>query len=162
VVAALAAAMLSGACARKKLALPTAREIESHYTYKGRLEARLNGNVADVTVVQPTSEIERGGVLWAKVGPYVLLFSDATESLFKDFDGLAAVRVRTELAGGRQIAQALLKRDTLSDIQWRRALNISGMARKYGTKQPALLDDLVRWGEEHTEYTYNKKYTSPR
>ena len=160
-VAALAAVMLLGGCGKKKeLALPTAKEIESHYTYGGRLKARLNGNVAEVTVVQPSSQITHGGVLWAKVGPYILLFSDDTQSLFKDYPGLAGVQVVTELAGGREIARALLTRNELSDILWRRSLNIAGKARKDGTKRPSLLDDLVRWGEEHTRYEYNEKYTS--
>ena len=111
-------------------------------------------------MVQPTSQIRRGGVLWAKVGPYILLFSDDTQSLFEDYPGLAAVEVKTELAGGREIARALLTRNELSDILWRRSLNIAGKARRDGTKRPSLLDDLVRWGEEHTRYEYNKEYTS--
>jgi hypothetical protein len=155
---ALSAVVLTAACGSPKLTLPTAKEIEAHYTYRGRLTARLNGNVAEVTVIQPTSEISRGGVLWAKVGPYVLLFSDDTRSLFDDYSGLAGVRVTTELAGGREIASALLKRTELSDILWRRSLHIAGMARKYGTQRPALLDDLVSWGEEHTDYKYNGQY----
>lgn len=159
-VAALAATAFAGMCPKEDLTLPTAKEIRAHYKYAGKLSARLDGNVAKVTVTQPSSQIRKGGVLWAKVGPYVLLFSDDTRSLFDDYKGLAAVQVTTQLAGGREIARALLQRNELSDILWRRSLNISGMARKYGTKRPSLLDDLVRWGEEHTQYDYNKKYTS--
>lgn len=156
----VAVVLFAGACGRKRLALPTAKEIESHYTYSGKLTATLNGNVAEVSIVQPTSQVDRGGVLWAKVGPYILLFSDDTQSLFQDYPGLAAVQVVTKLPGGREIARALLQRNELSDILWRRSLNISGKARKSGTKRPALLDDLVRWGEEHTQFQYNPKYTS--
>lgn len=110
--------------------------------------------------MQPSSQIRRGGTLWAEVGPYVLLFSANTRSLFDDYSGLAAVRVTTELAGGREIASALLRRNELSDILWRRSLHIAGMARKYGTTRPGLLDDLVTWGEEHTDHRYNKRYTA--
>ena len=156
----VATTLIAGGCAKKDLALPTAKEVEAHYMYAGRLKATLNGNVAEITVVQPSSQVNRGGVLWAKVGPYVVLFSDDTQDLFKDYPGLAAVQVKTELAGGREIARALLTRNELSDILWRRSLNISGKARKYGTKRPALLDDLVRWGEEHTQFQYNPRYTS--
>lgn len=159
-VVALAVTAFAGMCPKNDLTLPTAKEIQAHYKYVGALTAKLDGNVASVTITQPTSQISKGGVLWAKVGPYVLLFSDDTRSLFDDYKGLAAVRVTTQLAGGREIARALLKRNELSDILWRRSLNISGMARKYGTKRPTLLDDLVRWGEEHTQYAYNKQYTS--
>lgn len=151
---------LGTACSGPKLKLPTAKEIESHYKYAGKLTAKLNGNVAEVTVVQPSYQIRRGGVLWAKVGPYILLFSANTQSLFDDYSGLAGVRVTTELAGGREIAQALLRRNELSDILWRRSLHIAGMARKYGTSRPGLLDDLVTWGEEHTDHQYNKEYAS--
>ena len=156
----LSVVVLAAACAGPKLTLPPAKEIEAHYTYRGKLTAHMNGNVAEVTVIQPTWQITRGGVLWAKVGPYVLLFSDDTRSLFDDYSGLAGVRVTTELAGGREIASAVLKRTELSDILWRRSLHIAGMARKYGTQRPALLDDLVGWGEEHTDYKYNGQYAS--
>ncbi len=159
-VAALAAAAFAGLCPGKDLTLPTAKEVEAHYKYVGELQARMDGNVAEIVITQPTSQIRKGGVLWAKVGPYILLFTDATQSLFQDYRGLAGVRVTTQLAGGREIARALLRRHELSDILWRRSLHISGMARKYGTKRPALLDDLVRWGEEHTQYDYEKSFTS--
>jgi hypothetical protein len=120
----------------------------------------LNGNVAEITVSQPTDQLRRGGALWAKVGPYVLLFSSETRQLFEDFPGLAGVRVITQVKGGPEVARAMLTRTELSDILWRRALNIAGKARQGGTEKPALLDGLVRWGEEHTQYEYNKRYTS--
>jgi hypothetical protein len=157
---ALSTVVLAAGCRRPELKLPTAKEIEAHYTYRGKLTARISGNVAEITATQPATQISRGGVLWAKVGPYVLLFSDDTRSLFDDYSGLAGIRVTTRLAGSREIASALLKRTELSDILWRRSLHIAGMARKYGTQRPALLDDLVSWGEQHTDYTYNKQYTS--
>ncbi len=50
-------------------------------------------------------------------------------------------------------------RDALSDIQWRRALNIAGRARVNGTQRVTLLQDLVRWGEDQAEeYNYNPRY----
>ena len=53
----------------------------------------------------------------------------------------------------------MLLRDELSDLQWRRSLNIAGLARRDGTNRMTLLEDLVRWGEDHTTYEYNERYT---
>ena len=89
---------------------------------------------------------------------YVFLFTEETQRLFADHSGLAAVRVIT-LVGDAEVANVLLARDELSDILWRRSLNIAGLARRDGTERVTLLEDLVRWGETHTEYTYNPRYT---
>jgi hypothetical protein len=150
----------TGACAKPRdLTLPTAEEIESHYESDTALDAKINGNVAEITVQQSPGQLRRGGTLWAKVGPYIYLFSDETRQLFEDYPGLAGVRVITRMPSGGEIANALLARDELSDILWRRSLNISGLARRDGTEHPGLLDDLIRWGEEHTEHEYNRRYT---
>jgi hypothetical protein len=154
-------ALACAACAKPaELALPTPDEIKSYYTSDAQLEAALSGNVAEVTVQQPAGQLRRGGTLWAKVGPYIYVFSDETRQLLDDYPGLAAVRVKTRTATGDEIATALLARDELSDILWRRSLNVSGLARRDGTEHPGLLDDLIRWGERHTtEHKYNKRYT---
>jgi hypothetical protein len=56
------------------------------------------------------------------------------------------------------VAHATLTRDQLSGVLWRRSLNIAGQARRDGTERPALLEDLIRWGEQHTEYEYSTRY----
>lgn len=155
---ALAAAFLAGCQPRTDSTLPTPAQIASYYSYEGGVKASLNGNVAEIKVAQPAAQLRRGGSLWAKVGPYILLFSDETRRLLDDYPALGGVRVITTVSGGSEVARALLSRTELSDIQWRRALNIAGRARKEGTSRPGLLDDLVRWGEEHTEYRYSKRY----
>lgn len=134
--------------------------MEARYTYAGDLRVEMDGNVAVVRAVQSAAQLRRGGRLWAKVGPYVLLFSEGTRSLFFDYPGLAAVRVNTVTAGGREVASATLHRGTLNGLTWRRALNIAGLARRDGTEKPTLLEDLVQWGEDHTEYTYNSSFTA--
>lgn len=152
-------ATLLGACAEEpELVVPSAEEVEAYYASENVLEVEISGNVAVLTVRQPAAELRRGGSLWAKVGPYIYLFSDETRRLFEDFSGLAAVRVITRTAGGDEIANALLPRDELTGVQWRRSLNIAGQARLEGTERPGLLDDLIRWGEDHTEYSYNTRY----
>ncbi len=142
--------------------MPSAAEVAAYYSYEGGVKAALNGNVAEITVAQPANQLRRGGALWAKVGPYILLFSDETRHLLDENPAVAGVRIITTVAGGPEVARALVSRTELSDLQWRRALNIAGRARKEGTERPTLLEDLVRWGEEHTEYEYNRRFTSPR
>ncbi len=149
--------LLAG-CEERDLSLPTARAVEAAYDYDGELSVTMSGNVAEVTIVQPAQQLQRGGSLWAKVGPYILLFSRETETLFQEYPGLAGVRVITR-SGGNEVARALLPRDTLNDLTWRRALNIAGLARRDGTERPTRLEDLVRWGEDHTEHEYNPRYT---
>jgi hypothetical protein len=100
--------------------------------------------------------------LWARVGPYIYLFTEETQRLFQDFPGLAGVRVATRTAGGVAVANAMLTRDELSGVLWRRSLNIAGQARRDGTERPGLLEDLIRWGEEHTEFEYSESYNPRR
>jgi hypothetical protein len=146
-------------CGSRDLTVPTAGEVEEAFTYEGALSVSMSGNVAEVRVSQPEQHLRRGGSLWAKVGPYVILFSEESENLFRSYPGLAGIRVVTTTPGGLEVARALLPRDTLNDLTWRRALNIAGQARRDGTRRPTLLESLVRWGEDHTEFDYNPRYT---
>lgn len=138
--------------------IPDADTVAGYYSYEGELEARISGNVAEVVATQPAAQLERGGALWARVGPYFFLFTEATYQLLEDYPGLAGVRVVTRAEGGGEVARALLLRSSLTGVQWRRALNIAGRARVDGTDKPGLLEQLVRWGEDHTEFTYSPRY----
>jgi len=149
--------LLAG-CEERDLTVPSAAEVEEAFTYDGSLSVSISGNVAEVTVSQRDRDLRRGGSLWAKVGPYILLFSEESENLFRSFPGLAGIRVVTVDSRGIEVARATLPRDALNDITWRRALNIAGLARRDGTRRPTLLEDLVRWGEDHTEYRYSDKF----
>lgn len=157
-MAPVVALALVGCAQTEDLPLPGADEARDYYAYQGDLEAELNGNVVEITVVQPAAQLRRGGSLWAKVGPYVVLFSDGTRQLFRDWPGVAGVRVVTRIRNGPEVARALLPRSELSDVLWRRSLNIAGKARRDGTTQVTLLSDLVDWGEDHTEHEYNSRY----
>lgn len=160
-----AAALLLGAAAcgeAPSAALPEPETLAAYYAYDGSVSSRLNGNVAEILVSQPTQQLRRGGALWARVGPYVILFSEATQRLLEENPGVAGVRIITHVEDGPEVARALLVRGELSGVQWRRALNIAGRARLEGTERPTLLEDLVQWGEEHTEFEYNPRYTSRR
>lgn len=162
--AGLALVLMAGlaACqADQERVVPTAEQVAEGYgEIRSRMAVEMNGNVAELTVTQPWNQIRRGGSLWARVGPYVFLFSGATQEVFRRYSGLAAVRVETRTPGGTRIAEATLRRDALNDLTWRRALNISGKARRDGTSRPSLIEELIRWGEDHAvDFEYNPRYT---
>jgi hypothetical protein len=157
-VLALGVLGLAGCKEDVELTLPTAEDLKAAYLYEGELSAAMSGNVAEITIVQPARQLARGGVTWAKVGPYIILFSQETQDLFMEYSGLAGVRAITVSSDGTEVARALLLRATLNEITWRRALNISGLARRDGTQRPTLLESLVRFGEAHTEFRYNPRY----
>ncbi|MDX1647102.1 MAG: hypothetical protein R3304_08150 [Longimicrobiales bacterium] len=148
-----------GACVdRPEPTLPTAEEVEGYYEYGSELDAAIVGNVAVLTVEQDAEQLRRGGRLWAMVGPYIFLFTEETRQLLEDHPGLAAVRVNTRV-GSARVATALLPREEMPDILWRRSLNIAGKARRDGSARPTLLEALVAWGEAHTEYSYDERFT---
>ena len=152
---------VSVGCGGSDLSIPSSSDVEKAYTYGGGLSATINGNVAEITIVQADRQLRRGGTLWAKVGPFILLFSKETETLFMDYPGLAGVRAVTVTPDGAEVARALLARDALNGLTWRRALNIAGLARRDGTRRPTLLEDLVEWGEDHTEFDYSPRFSRP-
>jgi len=138
------------------LALPTPAELNE--LYGPGASVVLNGNVVDVRVTQERSQLTRGGAIWAKVGPYIYLFSPQTERLFDRFGGIGGVRVRTFDSGGHEIAQAMLERGRLNGITWKHALVLVSKARLEGTRRPSYMIDLVRYGEENTRYKYSARY----
>lgn len=148
----------AGCVEREELRVPTAEEVEANYTYGGEWAAEMSGNVAVLSIVRTPEQVRREGSTWAKAGPYIFLFNIETQELFQNYSGLAGVRAITVTPGGDTIAQALLARDTLNELTWRRALNISGLARRDGTAEPRRMVELVRWGEDHTEHEYNEQF----
>lgn len=126
--------------------------------YGEAAHVRLNGNVVDVRVRQDPAQLRRGGELWAKVGPYIYLFSPQTREIFQDWDGVAAVRVRTFAGGDREVARAMLRRDELTAVTWQEAHARVSRARLEGTDDPGHLAALVRYGEDHTEFEYDPRF----
>lgn len=146
-----------GACAPEPdLELPSASELEG--LYGSRASLRLNGNVVEVDVEQDPRQLERGGPLWARVGPYIYLFSPQTRDVFQQYSGVAAVRVRTRTPGGEEVARAMLHRDELSSLTWPDAIQRVARARKEGTERPGYLENLVEFGEDRTTHEYNARY----
>lgn len=158
-VAALALGMLA-ACELEdeELPLPSADEVQAYYEYEGELSVEMSGNVAQVTVVFDPREFERGGDLWAKAFPYIFVFAPGTRQALQEHRGLGGVRVIARHPNGDVVAQALLSREALTEVTWQRAVNIAGYARQEGTERPARMQDLVRWGEDHTDFEYNPSY----
>ncbi len=146
-------------CEEVDLALPSDTEAGAHYASSSDLTVRVSGNVVELTVDQPIRQVRRGGSLWAKVGPYIYLFSSETETLLREYPGLSGVRVITRTGlNDVEVARAFLHRDSLNELTWRRARNIAGKARTQGTRRPVLLEDLVEWGQDHTEFGYSKEF----
>ncbi len=152
-------ALLTG-CEKEPLVEPTADEVATYYSYSGQISFRMNGNVAEVIVQQPTDQLIRGGALWARLGPYIFLFTSETQRLFADYSGLAGVRVITLDGVQREVARALLTRDTLNPITWPRAINVASVARRDGTSQPSRMQQLVRFGEQNTQFSYSSRYVN--
>lgn len=158
---ALALAAVLTACEPPDMSVPTDDQVAEYFSATQIVSAEMVGNVAEITVAQNSEQLRRGGRLWAQMGPYIYLFSEPTRSLFRDFGGLAGVRVVTTV-GRAEVARALLPRPALNDLTWRRALNVAGRARLEGTQRLTLLEDLIDFGEDHTEFTYNERYTRGR
>lgn len=158
IVAVLAVLLLAaGGCQQEQeLELPSPSDLEG--LYGERTEVSIQGNVVDVEAPQDPQQLRRGGSLWARVGPYIYVFSPQTQEIFQDWNGVAAVRVRTVTPDGTEIARAMLRRDELTTVTWREAKNRVVRARKEGTEKPGYLEDLVGYGEEHTQYEYSDQF----
>lgn len=147
------------ACEEVDLSLPSESQAGAAYASSSDVSVRVSGNIVVLMVEQPLRQVNRGGSLWAKVGPYIYLFTEETESLLREYPGLSGVRVITHTGHNDvEVARAFLHRDSLNDLTWRRALNIAGKARIEGTRRPVLLEELVEWGQEHTEFGYNEEF----
>lgn len=155
------AAVVVAGCEEPDLSLPTDAQVAEYFSATRIASAEMAGNVAVVTVAQSPDQLRRGGRIWAQVGPYIYLFSQPTLDLFRDFGGLAGVRIVTTV-GNAEVARALLPRTALNELTWRRALNVAGRARLEGTERISLLEDLIEFGEDHTQYTYNERYVRRR
>lgn len=159
VLALLVAAAALACSPKKQLELPSSKDLQG--LYGSAATVKLNGNVVVVRVEQSAHQLQRGGQLWAKVGPYIYLFSPQTRDVFQGWDGVAAVRVTTVDHRGRLVARATLLRDELTSVTWKDAIVRVAHARNEGTEKPGYLDRLVEYGEDHTKHEYGSHYVSP-
>lgn len=119
-------------------------------------EASLDGPVLEIRGTIPDRFLERGGRIWARSGPFLYLFNVHVRDLLVDYPDLAGVRAVTVTEGGEEIARALLLRGELHRYEWREALARASLAQTQGTESPRRLEELIEWGEEHTEYRYRE------
>lgn len=153
----VAAAATFTACDRpEELRLPTEADLAGLYGDGPKVS--LNGNVVDVEVYQAADQLRRGGATWAKVGPFIYLFSPQTQDIFESWSGVGGVRVTTTDGRGRRVARAMLPRGTLNGVTWPRAINLVGKARLEGTRRPSYMLDLIEYGEETADYEYSTRY----
>ena len=153
----VAAAATFTACDRpEELRLPTEADLAGLYGDGPKVS--LNGNVVDVEVYQAADQLRRGGATWAKVGPFIYLFSPQTQDIFESWSGVGGVRVTTTDGRGRRVARAMLPRGTLNGVTWPRAINLVGKARLEGTRRPSYILDLIEYGEETADYEYSTRY----
>lgn len=151
------AVMAAIGCTDRELELPEPAELQD--LYGPAAEVALDGNVVDVRVAQDPTHLQRGGPLWARAGPYIFLFSPQTREIFNEYDGVAAVRVRTFRGSGEElVAQATLLRDTMTTVAWARSREKVTRARQEGTEKPWYLEDLVRFGEDWAQHEYAARY----
>lgn len=149
--------VLAGGCAqeeRRDWVLPEPTEVASWFGTG--TEARISGNVVEIRGVIAPEFLRRGGSLWARSGPYFYLFNVHVRDLLVKYPDVAAVRAIAVTHDGRELARATLNRGELSEYQWREALALASLAQTEGTEHPRRVDDLIRWGEDHTEFTYAK------
>jgi hypothetical protein len=139
--------------------LPPIEQIQAMYRDAGVTgTVEYSGNVVEIRVVQPRAQLVRGGSLWARVGPYIYLFSPATRDAFSEHAGIAAVRAVTETPDGVEVGRAMLLRDTFNATAWQRTLSLLGLALRDGTERPQQLEALVDWGERYTQHSYSEQY----
>ena len=159
--AALALSLVTGACREPvDLTVPTDAAVADYYASSSVHSVEVNGNVAVVTVVQRSADLRRGGPLWAKMGPYIHIFSPATENVLRDHPGLAGVRVRTITNADTEVASVLLERGTLNDVTWKTArAHVAHALTDEGAEQVRSIERLVQYGERRTTHEYNPTFT---
>lgn len=145
---------------RNAAALPAIADVRASYDKSGVTNAEIDydGTVIVMRVRQPPAQLQRGGSLWAKVGPYIYLFNPATQRIMDANPRITAVRVITLGTRGREVARATLPAGALNELTWLRTLNLLGHAVNEGTARPVTLEDLVRWGEQYTRFRYNPDF----
>ncbi len=134
--------------------LPSTSEVTEWYG-EGT-SADFNGNLLEIKGPMQDDYIRRGGRLWARSGPYFFLFNVHVRDLMQNYPDIAAVRVTAVTEAGEEIAVATLLRDDMNEYRWREALARSSLAQREGTRNPRLVERLITFGEDHTEFRYSE------
>lgn len=132
--------------------LPNTEEVE--VWFGGEIAASFDGNLLEIRGVMDRDYLRRGGQLWARSGPYFYLFNVHVQQLLLDYPDIAAVRAKAMTEDGEVLAVATLHRSKLNEIRWREALARASLAQTEGSERPQVVERLIRFGEDHTEFTY--------
>lgn len=154
---ALGAAVLGAGCAAGDAAEPVLPPPDSTAAwFGGDTEVRHRGNVLEIRGEIDPDFLRRGGRIWERSGPYFYLFNVRVRDLLEQYPDLAAVRAVALAPDGRELARAVLHRDALSSVQWKEALARASLAQTRGTESPRRIEELIRFGEDHTEFEYGR------
>jgi hypothetical protein len=117
-------------------------------------EVSFSGNVLEIRGTLSEDFLRRGGRIWERSGPYFYLFNVHVQALLQEYPDIAAVRAITFSSDGEELARATLHRSELSEVQWREALGRASLAQSQGTASPRRIEELIRYGEDRTEFQY--------
>jgi hypothetical protein len=117
-------------------------------------EAEFEGNVLSITGAIEADYLRRGGRLWARSGPYFYLFNVHVQKLLLDYPDIAAVRATAVTESGEVLSVATLQRTRLNEARWREALARASLAQTEGTENPRLVERLIQFGEDFTDFRY--------
>jgi hypothetical protein len=134
--------------------LPDPAEVASWYG-EGT-EAHFDGNLLEIRGTIDPEFLRRGGRLWARSGPYFYLFNVHIYQLLIDYPDIAAVRATALTESGQELAVATLPRDEMNEPRWQEAMARVAIAQRDGTDNPRMVDRLIQFGEEHTEFSYRE------
>jgi hypothetical protein len=155
-VLALLLVLALGACEapQREWVLPDPAEAAAWFG--DQAEARLSGNLLEIRGTMDEDFLRRGGRIWARSGPYFYLFNVHVQRLFQEYPDLAAVRAIALTPRGEELSRATLHRDALNEFTWRDALARASIAQQQGTESPRRIEELIRFGEDRTEFEYRR------
>ena len=117
-------------------------------------QVALEGDVLVITGTIEADYLRRGGRIWARSGPYFYLFNIKVREFFTNHPGLAGVKATAVTEDGRVLATATVHRNGLNELRWQEALARASLAQTEGTDNPRLVERLIQFGEDHTEFEY--------
>jgi hypothetical protein len=138
--------------ADREWVLPDAAEVAAWYGEGA--EAHFDGNRLEIRGTIDPDYLRRGGRLWARSGPYFYLFNVHIHQLLVDYPDIAAVRAIALTPSGEELAVATLARGGMNEPRWQEAMARVAIAQRDGTRNPRVVEQLIQFGEDHTEYSY--------
>lgn len=114
----------------------------------------FSGNVLELRGTIPAEFLRRGGSLWGQSGPYFYIFNVKVQELLEQYPDIGGVRAIAYSEDGTEVARAMLRRDAISGGQFLHGVRLASRAQAEGTESPRLVQDLIQFGEDFTEFSY--------